>query len=153
MPFPQKPYEWGLQWTSIITLKVFLFLGCLGGSVHWASDFSSGHDQFVSSSPTWRSVLTAQSLEPTSDSVSPHLLAPPLRMLCLSLSLNNKWMLKKNLKIFLLFNKYFLIIFNVYFWERQRGENGGEGEGEREGAENAKLAPCCESRAQHRAPV
>ena len=32
------------------------------------------------------SVLTAQSLEPTSDSVAPSLSAPPLLVLCLSLS-------------------------------------------------------------------
>ena len=42
----------------------------------------------VSSSPTSGSVLTAQSLEPVSDSVSPSLSAPPLLMLCLSLSLS-----------------------------------------------------------------
>ena len=46
--------------------------------------------QSVSSSPASGSVLTAQSLEPTSDSVSPSLSAPPLLMLCLSLSLKNK---------------------------------------------------------------
>ena len=46
--------------------------------------------QFVSSSPASGSVLTAQSLEPASDSVSPSLSAPPLLMLCLSLSLKNK---------------------------------------------------------------
>ena len=40
----------------------------------------------VSSSPTSGSVLTAQSLQPVSDSVSPSLSAPPLFMLCLSLS-------------------------------------------------------------------
>ena len=40
----------------------------------------------VSSSPASGSVLTAQSLEPVSDSVSPSLSAPPLFMLCLSLS-------------------------------------------------------------------
>ena len=34
------------------------------------------------------SVLTAQSLEPASDSVSPSLSAPPLLMLCLSLCLS-----------------------------------------------------------------
>ena len=39
-----------------------------------------------SSSPTSGSVLTAQSLEPASDFVSPSLSAPPLFMLCLSLS-------------------------------------------------------------------
>ena len=46
--------------------------------------------QFVSSSPAPGSVLTAQSLEPTSDSVSPPLSAPPPLTLCLSLFLNNK---------------------------------------------------------------
>ena len=48
----------------------------------------SGHDLrswFVSSSPVSDSVLTVQSLEPASDSVSPHLSAPPLLMLCLSI--------------------------------------------------------------------
>ena len=40
----------------------------------------------MSSSPTLGSVLTAQSLEPASDSVSPSLSAPPLPVLCLSLS-------------------------------------------------------------------
>ena len=40
----------------------------------------------VSSSPASGSVLTAQSLEPVSDSVSPSLSASPLFMLCLSLS-------------------------------------------------------------------
>ena len=39
----------------------------------------------VSMSPTLGSVLTAQSLEPASDSVSPPLSAPPLLMLCLSI--------------------------------------------------------------------
>ena len=42
--------------------------------------------RFVGLSPAWDSVLTAQSLEPVSDSVSPSLSAPPLLMLCLSLS-------------------------------------------------------------------
>ena len=42
--------------------------------------------QFVSSSPTSGSVLTAQSLEPALDSASPSLSAPPPFMLCLSLS-------------------------------------------------------------------
>ena len=45
---------------------------------------------FVSSSSTSGSVLTAQSLEPASDSVSPSLSAPPLLTLCLSLSLSQK---------------------------------------------------------------
>ena len=42
--------------------------------------------QSVGSRPALGSVLTAQSLEPASDSVSPSLSAPPLLMLCLSLS-------------------------------------------------------------------
>ena len=46
--------------------------------------------QFVSLSPTSGSVLTAQSLQPASGSVSPSLSSPPLLMLCLSLSKINK---------------------------------------------------------------
>ena len=42
--------------------------------------------RFMGSSPASGSVLAAQSLEPVSDSVSPSLCAPPLFMLCLSLS-------------------------------------------------------------------
>ena len=45
--------------------------------------------QLVSSSPTSGSVLTAWSLEPASNSASPSLSAPPLPVLCLSLSLKN----------------------------------------------------------------
>ena len=45
---------------------------------------------FVGSSPTLGSVLTAGSLEPASDSVSPSLSAPPPLMLCLSVSLSLK---------------------------------------------------------------
>ena len=40
--------------------------------------------QFVSLSPASGSVLTAQSLEPALDSVSPFLSAPPLLTPCLS---------------------------------------------------------------------
>ena len=43
--------------------------------------------RFVSSSPTSGSVLTAQSLEPASDFVSPPLSAPPMLVLCLCLSI------------------------------------------------------------------
>ena len=46
--------------------------------------------QFVSSSPASGSVLTAQSPEPVSDSVSPALSVPPLLALCLAVSLKNK---------------------------------------------------------------
>ena len=44
--------------------------------------------RFASPSPAPGSVLTAQSLEPASDSVSPSLSAPPLLILCLSVSLS-----------------------------------------------------------------
>ena len=44
----------------------------------------------VGSSPASGWVLTAQSLEPALDSVSPSLFAPPLPALCLSLSLKNE---------------------------------------------------------------
>ena len=43
--------------------------------------------QFVSSSPVSGSVLTAQILEPASDSESPSLSAPPQLVLCVSMSL------------------------------------------------------------------
>ena len=46
--------------------------------------------QCVGLSPTSGSVLTAQSLEPASDSVSPSLSAPPPLTLCLFLSLKNE---------------------------------------------------------------
>ena len=46
--------------------------------------------RFMGSSPASGSVLTAWSLEPALGSVSPSLSAPPLLMLCPSLSLKNK---------------------------------------------------------------
>ena len=53
--------------------------------------------QFVSSSPASGSGLTAQSLEPASDSVSPSICDPPLLILCLSLKINkNVLKIKKN---------------------------------------------------------
>ena len=52
--------------------------------------------QFTSSSPASDSVLTTQSLEPASDSVSPSLSPPPLLALYLYLSRINT--LKKNKK-------------------------------------------------------
>ena len=54
--------------------------------------------QFVSSSPVSGSVLTAQSLEPSSDSVSPSLSASPQLVLACSLPLSlSKINTKKNL--------------------------------------------------------
>ena len=51
--------------------------------------------QSVGSSPVSGSVLTAWSLEPASDSVSPSLSAPLFLTLCLCLSLKNKQTLKQ----------------------------------------------------------
>ena len=62
-------------------------MGRLGGAVGEATDFNQVTIlRSVSSSPASGSGLMAQSLEPASDSVSPSLSAPPLLMLCLSLS-------------------------------------------------------------------
>ena len=63
-------------------------LGRLGGSVGRPISAGVMISRWVGSSPTWGSVLTARSLEPASDSVSPSLSVPPLRMLGLSLSLS-----------------------------------------------------------------
>ena len=72
--------------------------------------------QFVSSSPVSGSVLRAQSLEPSSDSVSPRLSAPPLLMLCVCLSIINKC-LKKNFFLMqrgILFVSGFIFCFSVF---------------------------------------
>ena len=53
--------------------------------------------RFMSSSPPSGSVLTAQSLEPASDSVSPSLSASPLFVLCLSLK--NKYLKREREKM------------------------------------------------------
>ena len=45
---------------------------------------------FMSSGPAWGSALTAQSLQPASDPVSPSLSAPLLLMASLSLSLRSE---------------------------------------------------------------
>ena len=53
------------------------------------SDFGSGYD-LTGSSPASGSVLTAQSLEPALDSVSPSLCPSPAHVLSFSLSLKNE---------------------------------------------------------------
>ena len=58
--------------------------------------------QFVNSSPALASMLTAQNLEPTMDSVSPFLSAPALLTLCPSLSPSK---INKHSKIILKFKK------------------------------------------------
>ena len=60
-------------------------MGRLGGSVGRASDFSSGHGLTVRGYET-RIGLSVDSMEPTSDPLSPSLSAPPLLALFLSLS-------------------------------------------------------------------
>ena len=60
--------------------------------------------QFVNLSPVSGSVLTAQSLEPVLDSVSPFLSAPPLLTLCL-VSLSPSKINKHSKKFVLRFKK------------------------------------------------
>ena len=64
-------------------------LGRLGGLVGWASNFGSGHDLMVREfGPDSGSVLTAHSLDPASNSVSPSLSLCPDPTHALSLSQN-----------------------------------------------------------------
>ena len=59
----------------------FILQGLLGGSLSGASDFGSGHDLMVHGfEPQVGSVLTAENLEPASDSVSPSLCPSPLTL-------------------------------------------------------------------------
>ena len=67
--------------------------------------------QFMSSSLTSGSVLTAQSRESTSDSVSPSLSVPPLHMLCLCLSLSK---IKRNIKKIHIFPENLLSVSIIY---------------------------------------
>ena len=60
-------------------------MGRLGGSVKRLTSAQVMISQFVSLSLASGSVLTAQSLQPASDSVSPSLSAPPVLPPCLSL--------------------------------------------------------------------
>ena len=70
-------------------------MGCLGGSVRHLTSAQVMISQLLSSSPMLGSVLTAQSLEAASDSVSPSLSIPSSLMRSLSLSLKTKQMLKE----------------------------------------------------------
>ena len=85
LPLPANQY---LSTEEVLSMKRRIVEGRLGGSVGWASNFSSGHNlTFVGLSPASGSVLTAWSLEPASASVSASLSVPPPFTLCLSLSL------------------------------------------------------------------
>ena len=76
---------------SINTLNTHLRWGAwVAQSVKRLTSAQVMTSQFVGLSPAWGSVLTAQSLEPALDSVSPSLSAPLPLMLCLSLSLSQK---------------------------------------------------------------
>ena len=76
------------MWSAVgRTIKNKLYWGAwVAQSVKQPTSAQVMISRSLSSSPASGSVLTAQSLEPVSDSVSPSLSAPPLFMLCLSLS-------------------------------------------------------------------
>ena len=67
---------------------MFEIWGCLSGYIRRVSNFGSGHE-FVSSSPTLGSAMTAQSLEAASDCVSFSLCTSPAHN-SVSFSLKNK---------------------------------------------------------------
>ena len=73
----------------------------------------------VGSSPMSGSVLTAQSVEPVSDSVSSPLSAPPPLMLCFFLSKIN---IKKSFKKILFFK-----FFNIYLFLKETEHEWGRG--------------------------
>ena len=64
--------------------KVFFWGAWVAQSVKHLTSAQVIISQFVGLTPALGSVLTAQSLEPASVSVSPSLSAPPLLILCLS---------------------------------------------------------------------
>ena len=76
--------------TLAILLNLFLGGTWVAQSVKHPTSAQVMILQFLSLSPASGSVLTAQSLEPASDSVSPFLSAPPPLAFCLSLSKINK---------------------------------------------------------------
>ena len=79
--------KFSLFYVDIIIAIIEIVLGHLvAQSVEHPTSAPVMISRFMGSSPTLGSVLTAQSLEPASDSVSPSLSAPPLLMLCLFLS-------------------------------------------------------------------
>ena len=75
---------------DVFSPKIIITLRCLGGSVGWASDFSSGHDHMVCEFKPCMG-LCADSSEPRACfrfSVSCFLPVPCLHFLCLCLSLS-----------------------------------------------------------------
>ena len=93
--FPATPNLPPLSTLSLFSIFKSL-LGSLGGSVSWMPMSAQVMiSMFMGSSPALGSVLTAQSSESASYSVSPSLFAPPPFVLYLSLSRKNKQTLKK----------------------------------------------------------
>ena len=83
-----------LHFSFIFSFKIFLSKGTwVARPVERPTSAQVVISRFVGSSPAWGSVLTARSLEPTSDSVSPSLSAPNPLAFCLCLS--QKQILKK----------------------------------------------------------
>ena len=73
--------EWAIQ--ALTYFKTALYRGAwVAQSVEHLTSTQLMIARFTSLSPASGSMLTARSLEPASDSVSPSLSAPPLLMLC-----------------------------------------------------------------------
>ena len=93
----QKLYVYIMKPLGSKNVKIFGAPGWLSPlSVQLLKSAQVMISRFVSSRPTWGSVLTAQSLDPASDSLSPSLSAPPLLTVSLSLKINK--LKKKDVK-------------------------------------------------------
>ena len=90
--------------------------GCLGGSVCEVANFSSGHDLVVHGFEPRVGLCAAQSLEPTSDSMSPSLSVPPLLMRSVSLSKINRHLKKIFLNVISLLNQTYVFIIHEPLW-------------------------------------
>ena len=122
---PRCPHSRGRTCTCIHT-EASTDMFCLKGKIRGAWMAQSVEcptsaqvmiSRFVSSSPTLGSVLTARSLEPASDSVTPSLSAPPLLVLSSSLSLSlskiNKHK-KIKIKVDIAYHFFHIVILNNF---------------------------------------
>ena len=80
-----------MKYNNIYFLKIFNAGHVVAQSVAWPTLAQAMISSFVSSIPASGPVLTAQSLEPASHSVSPSLSVPPLIALCHPLYLSLKY--------------------------------------------------------------